>query len=729
MKKKWNLRLSALVLTAVLLLMNASCGSKKDVAENAVKADDTFFSSLEKVIFVPGEDVSISQVSNVKVTPQAIIVSVQYAGANMEEVAEETILYSLSEKQVRKLDVGPYLHYELSMCMSIAIRPDGYAEAMYAVVDPDTYAYENQWFQIDPGSGKVISELNYDVSDTFTDPIQSFEIDAKGNRYFLSGDTIAVYSEAGEKLFELKSDSFTGSLQSSEGSVYAGKSDDGSVGSYYRIDADKKSLETSAGNLSLGQVISLDGNSYSLSADKEILNSAGEEVFSWLDTDAILSHYLQECHYVVINRDTICALGVVKKADQVSVFCNLLSKEVSNPHAEKSILTLGGINVLDDMELLTSVYEYNLFSKDTFLRIRNYPYDPEVEGQDYNKILKQLYRDAREKNGVDIVMNTAEDPGASGQDIFLDLSPYMTGMTEDPAYFGNLFRAFYEGDKWYQVPVFVDIAGIQAEEDVNLKKMTWEDMGTYLSNHPEVTAQYAAYSQQDWLLMFLRSASSTIFSKKGDKAELDRDTLGAILSFSKEYGKYSDTWTTEPQAHTEISASESVALDIKSLADVCNVSYYQGHTASIMGLPGSGGTGLAINSRESAAVSAACENPGEAVRFVKMLLSEKHQTALAERNDGIPVLCEAAEDQVTYALETYDTNYMSGYYYAIKPTEEHAERYLDIIRAADQRYGNDEEAFSIIQEEAIVYFSDQSDMETVLDKISNRLTTLWEEKN
>jgi|GEM_PF-3537271 len=732
--KRNNYRLPALFLAAAMLLASASCRSEKGGEENTVKAEDTFFTSQERAIFLPGEEQSVSEVSNIKITPQAIIVSVQYAvgsigggedDGNTCEFVEETILYSLAEGTVKKLDVGPYLHYEISMCMSVAIRPDGYAEAMYVVFDPETYAMENQWFQIDPGSGKVLSELSYDVTDTFPEGIQSFEIDAMGNRYFAAGDTIVIYDEAGNKLSELKDSSYSGTLQAAEGFVYAGRSEDGSIRSFDRIEVDNKYLKTSTGNPSIGQIVSLDGNSYSLSADKEILNSAGETVFSWLDTDANLSHYLQDCHYIVIDEENICALGVVKKADQVSVYCSLLSKADKNPNAKKTILTLGGINVLDDMDLMASVYEYNLFSKNTFLRIRNYSYNPEEEGQDYNKIMQQLYMDAREEGGIDIVMNTAGDLGVSPDETFLDLAPYMTGLARDPAYFGNLLSAFYEEDKLYQIPTFVGISGISAEKDQNLQKMTWEEMETYLSSHPEIAEEYAQYDQQKWLLLFLRSSAYTIFSKTGDRPALDRETLAAILSFSKEYGKYSDTWTTEPLTVT--SASDSVVLDVDSLADVCNASYYQGHPVSIMGLPGSGG--LSILPKESAAVSASCGNPEEAVRFIKILLAKNHQTALAERNDGIPVLCEAAEDQVESILATYDTNYLSSYYYEIEPTEEHAEIYLEMVRAADRRCGDDKAAFAIIQEEAIVYFADQSDMETVLDKISNRLTTLREEEN
>lgn len=62
---------------------------------------------------------------------------------------------------------------------------------------------------------------------------------------------------------------------------------------------------------------------------------------------------------------------------------------------------------------------------------------------------------------------------------------------------------------------------------------------------------------------------------------------------------------------------------------------------------------------------------------------------------------------------------MFGYYYEAEPTIELADRYREIIRTADQRCGYDEATFAIIQEEAIVFFSDQSDTDTVIQILEN----------
>lgn len=96
-------------------------------------------------------------------------------------------------------------------------------------------------------------------------------------------------------------------------------------------------------------------------------------------------------------------MGVVEKSNQVNIYCCLLAKAEKNLRAGKQILDIGGINILSDMDLLTSIYEYNLFSDDFYLRINNYDYDYEDEEQDYDEICQQLYQDVREDNGIDIV--------------------------------------------------------------------------------------------------------------------------------------------------------------------------------------------------------------------------------------------------------------------------------------------------------------------------------------
>jgi len=743
---KMDMRIFFVIILLMIVSAVSACQKAETDSAAVVQETDPYFSSSEHVIYMPSEEVSMSGVSNIRVTGDAIIVSIQYmneldeaeqnsqnnqnsqsSNAN-ESIGEETIIYSLADNSVKTLDMRSRISSEVSMCMSIAMRPDGYAEAMYVVYDEDTATVSNQWFVIDLGTGEVISEETYHVEDVFPDYLMAFEIDDKGNRYFISGDTLAVFDEAGEMILSLKDEGLTGTLQYSDGLIYAGKSVDQSLGSYYCVNIDKGCLEASSRELSIGAVMPLDGNTYSLDNEKLISDSSGEPVFSWLDTDANLSHYLQQCHYIVQSPDRIYALGVVEKSNQVSVFCSLLTKEAQNLQAGKQILDIGGINILSDMDLLASIYEYNLFADDVFLRINNYAYDSANEEQDYDEICRQLYQDVKEENGIDIVMNMGEYPWVSQQGALLDVSGQLSDVIADEEYFGNLISSFFEGDKLFQVPVCVSLSGLLADADAADKQaMTWGEMTAYISAHPTISEGFSKFSQQEWLNYLLANSAFELYSQTDTQSTLNREELRAMLVFSKEIGKFSDSWSTGPAVQTAITASDSAILSVDKFADVINASYFQGHLLSIIGFPSTEGSGLGITPIESAAVSAQCKNPEAAVNFVKILLSSTHQNALAGNEEGIPVKCESVEKEIENAFWMYENSSMFGYYYQAEPTTELADRYRKIIRAADRRCGYDEATFAIIQEEAIVYFADQNDADTVMEILENRLQTMWEE--
>ena len=724
----------SLVLAMSLLLPVSACQSKAGEGVGSVVGEnDPFYSASERVLYMPGEEVAVSELSNIRVTKDAILISVMYARSVPETTPEEgfvpmeqTVIYSLADNSVKPLDVSAFLRADVSMCMSVAMRPDGLAEAMYAVFDEAAGEMFNQWFLVDLGTG-VVSELSYDIRDTIPDACSAFEIDDKGNRYFLSGSKLAVYTKTGELLFKVEDEGFTESLRNVEGKIFAGKNADRSIGEFFLVNLDKGSLEKADQDLLLGEVLSLDGKAYTIDGEKLLAKDTGEQVFSWLDTDANLSHYLQRTHYIVQNPDVIYALGIVKKANQVSVYCSLLTKAEKNIHAGKHVLYLGGINILSDADLMAAVYEFNLFSDKAYLRLNNFPYDSGKEDQDYNQVARQLYQATRDGNKVDIVMNTGSLSWFSDQNALLDLSKPLETEMKDERYYSNLFNAFSEAEKLYQIPVSVTLSGLQVDKDIDSSSLTWEEMDEYIKSHPELATKYAEYTQQEWLYQLLEHAASDVFSKNSEGVSLNREALSSILTFAKENGQYTSTWSTN-SVQTATTASQSAILSVENFASVINASFYQGHMLALAGIPGDGGAKLGVTSMESVAISAQCQYPEAAVDFIRILLSLTHQNAIAEQNDSIPVLRDAVEKQISNAFDMFASNPMYGYYYEAEPTQELADRYRKLCESEVKRNGYDATAVDIIVEEAMVFFSDQGDIDTVLDKIENRIQTMRSEK-
>lgn len=741
-------RITALIVVLAIGSTILACQKVNDKGESTVASTDPFFHSTEKVVFLPDENVSLSQVSNIRVNGDVVLITIQmmYKADKAaledpnydpsERMGEKTFVCSISNGTVTTLDTAGVFKEGMSMCQSIAIRPDGLAEAMFIVFDEATYEISTHWFIMNLSTGEAGEEVTYNLDPIFSTGVMAFEIDENGNRYFSSPGVVAVYDSEGDQLMYLDDEEFSGQLSYVDGKVYAAKCFENGDLLYYLVDILTQKASVPSEDMNFGQVISLDGNSYSADGGKLIADDSGKEIFSWFETDANLSHYLQRCYYAVLSPDTIGAVGLVEKGDQTSVYCNFLTKAKENPHAGKEVLYVGGVQLISDMDLMAAVYEYNLFSDKVYIKVKNYEWDPAADEengisgeQSLLNLQKQIYRDIKDDNNIDIVMNMGKYPWFSDDGALMDLSDAMAGIIQDDAYYGNLISAFSEGNKIYQIPISVNISGLSLEEDVTFGEgMTWEEMATYLSKHEESCISLSQYQQQDWLSYLLENSESEISCKDTQSSKIAQEAMKSILVFAKKNGKYSDNWTETTAIRTESQGSEDGIQTIYHFADVVNTSYYQGNPLSLVGLPSTNGNGLGITSSLSVAVSAQCANSEAAVEFVKLLLSSDHQRLIAENDDSIPVRCDAVEFQINNAIDMSESDPMFSYYYSTSPTPELAEQYRDIIQAANQRNGYDYEVFSIIKEEAAAYFADKKSIEEVIAIIDNRIGTLQKEK-
>lgn len=745
-----NVNKYIIALTVILAFGFAIAACQKvDVKENStVAATDPFFTSKEKVVYLPSDDVSLSEVTNIRVNGDVVLITVQMMYQADEEalkdpnydmtelMGEQTFVCSLSNSTVTSLDTAAVSEEGKAMCQSIAIRPDALAEAMFIFFDEVKYEISTRWFIMNLSTGEVGEEVFYNTDSIFSTGIMSFEIDQAGNRYFCSPGALEVQDSDGRQILFMEDEGFSGQLLFFEGKIYAAKESESGDLSYYFVDTKTEKVDVLAEEMNFGQVISLDGNSYSAKADKLIADDSGDEVFSWFDTDANLSHYLQRCYYAVLSPDTIGAVGIVKKGDQTSVYCNFLSKAKENPHAGKEILYVGGIQLLSDMDLMAAVYEYNLFSDNIFVKVKNYEWDPIADQekgtskeQSLLNLQKQIFRDI-EDNNIDVVMNMGRYLWFSDNGVLMDLSSTMADIVQDNAYYGNLISAFSEGDKLFQIPICVSISGLSLEDDVTFGEgMTWEEMATYLSTHEKVYHSLSQHQQQEWVSQLIENSVYESYGEDTQLSKINQETIKEILMFAKENGKYSDSWTEEAIVRSESRGSEDGIQTIYNFADVVNSSYYLGYPLSLVGLPSTNDSGLGIVPVLSVAVSAQCENPDAAVEFVKLLLSSNYQNLIAENDDGIPVRCDAVELQISNAFAMSESDPMFSYYYSMAPTQELADRYRDTIRAASQRNGYDYTTLTIIKEEAAAYFADNKNIDEVIAVIINRISTMQKENN
>lgn len=743
-----SLKIMSLVLLMVFLLAIISSCKTSNQKDRTVASTDPIFVATEKVIFLPDANVSLSQVSNIRQNGDVVLVNIQMmyevdeetrnsSGYNpLDYIGEKSIVYSLSNNTVTAFDTADVFPDAISMCQSIAIRPDGMAEAMFLVFDESTYDMSAHWLLMNLSSGAAEKELFYPLPEDFpSGDMMAFEIDEKGNRYFCTEGVLVVYDSEGRLILNLKDPQISGFLLFADGKVALSKESEGNRLNYYIVDLERGNADEEAKDVQFGQVASQDGSKYSAVGETIVADESGEEIFSWLNSDADLSHYLKRSYYHVINPDTISAIGIVEEGNQCRVYGCSLIRAKENPYTGKNILYLGGMNLTSDMELMSAVYEYNLFSDNAYLKIKNYAYDEPVEGdessqshQQFLDIQKQLLSDVKNGN-VDIVANMAHYNWYSDNDALMDLSQSLEGFINEQVYYENLIYAFREKDKLFQIPLSVSINGLVVGDDVGIGEvMNWEETADYFSKNVDVYSSLSRYPQHVWIDYLMAGSSQDIFSMSDKSLIVDREELANVICFSQENGKYSDTWSESSLIRTVSMGSDDPIVSIQNYADLINISYYQGRLLSLAGLPSLNNQGLGITSFSSVAVSSQCAKPEAAIDFVKLLLASEYQNKIASNNKGIPVKRDSVELQINNAIKMSESDAMFSYYYSTKPTDAYAARYREIIEAALQRNGYNPEIISIIHEESSIFFAGQKSVDDVITVIESRISTLFKEK-
>jgi len=78
LKMKMDMRIFFVIILLMIVSAVSACQKAETDSATVIQETDPYFSTSEHVIYMPGEEVSMSGVSNIRVTGDAIIVSIQY---------------------------------------------------------------------------------------------------------------------------------------------------------------------------------------------------------------------------------------------------------------------------------------------------------------------------------------------------------------------------------------------------------------------------------------------------------------------------------------------------------------------------------------------------------------------------------------------------------------------------------------------------------------------------
>ena len=366
----------------------------------------------------------------------------------------------------------------------------------------------------------------------------------------------------------------------------------------------------------------------------------------WTNQD--ISFSPQETTILPISNDTLLMYQWGFDAEKLLTYTSfrLLTRAASNPHADKTLLQLGGIWLDNETWLREAIQQYNNQSETTRIQVTDLAKQIQTQGvnlSDVDTIIQSMYLSGE----VPDILYTGSQDGVANfsfyasKGLFTDLRTLMESddsfNREDyldlpfdlPAVDGKLFYTFSS----------FSIGGLRTKTQNLGDRDGWtlDEIEILFSTLPTGTVMYPE-SRFNLLLQMGFATLDDLIDTTNKTANFESDFFRKILSFCKNHGMSNEEWT-EYQATLpfipDTSILEGSALRNGSL----QMSFSQGCStpemwkwiwnsvgpdATLAGYPTESGNYLVCTPGNLLAISEKCENKEVAWDFIKFLLSESY---------------------------------------------------------------------------------------------------------
>lgn len=495
----------------------------------------------------------------------------------------------------------------------------------------------------------------------------------------------------------------------------------------------------------------------------DLKNKTDEQVFdfSWSDVNRQYLSYL-EIAYCTDDYFLLCGEYNTPNmfTSQFVMNCAVIefTKADTNPHAGKQILELYVADGEVDATLSDAIIKYNDTSNDCYIEISDrYTRGDYVDFSDINSqddydsawlnadaaLSDELAIDIINGEGPDIIMNTSALGQLNNDNCLVDLSPYLTDL-DDTKYFTNIFEGAKTDGKLYQLPISITIEGIQTDPayaGASGVGFTTEEYEQFLSD--ALNGSDAIESGQALYFAKLFGAMQGSFVKDG-KIDLTGPEYAELAEYVKDHvWEKSVSWDLD---YSEMSPEEYAMGKNWKTAYYCNCPTITGYLVkrtqikngtAILGIPSTDGRGPMFGANISVAVSSHSANIDACVDFVKLLLADDVQSALAY-NDKIVLNRDALREVCGEAIEYYDTvtgsqsvfDYAQGTDVTILPilTTDDIDNLEGVIESCSGMNSSDAAINKILIEEMPAYFLDQKDLDAVIEIIQDRAQKVLDER-
>ncbi len=489
-----------------------------------------------------------------------------------------------------------------------------------------------------------------------------------------------------------------------------------------------------SGSVSMGDICAGDQGLFRMSSNgiNKINTDSGkeEEFLLWSDTDLNYVGVIGDGAQIGSNKCQLIKY-VNEETDEnghlvMHVLLVTLTKETKNPHAGKTVLTLGDARE-NDADLVETVVAYNLLP-DKKVRIEVHDYSSYASAYGayekvISKIVDQVYLDLLGGTGPDILVNFATSPSFQTEDVLLDLMPYLSGDTglSDSEYYGTILRAYEKNGKAFHLPTNVELLGFWGNQEFlpDTASISASGFDTIRASLPENTLLLPAAEYDDLLETWLPQILGQYLDMQNGRADFNNDSFTALLEAVKKYGSHVEE-PIEIEYEEAMAKAPETLLHEKMVAMIPYIISSPKAYKDCLALGNGHGrvyafgdvSGMAVDSRMTVAISKSTPYAQEAWDFLCTLFNEENQKHFAENLGGIPV----------------SRNGVDALCKKCEMTENEASAFEAELERTHEVCVRDDSIMDIVKEEAEGFFMGQKEIRSVVSTINNRVATILKER-
>ena len=438
---------------------------------------------------------------------------------------------------------------------------------------------------------------------------------------------------------------------------------------------------------------------YSFDAQKSDSGSAGEELFTWMDSD-INGYFVSNLYLLEDGR--LCATVSDWLNDDRAIVTLERTKAEQAPQRENLVL----VTVDGGSDLAAMAVKFNRGSSRYHLTVKTYESLTDL----YNAILTKEPVDLIDLSGIDVQR-------LASLGFFEDLAPYVdqSGMFDRSDFVDGILDVYTFDNILAGIPaefMVRTVVGNRAQLN-NKTGLTLDELFSIADRYPGAKA-FDGVTKEEVMQYLMMFNEDTFINRDTGTCHFDSEEFKAVLEYVNQFPDSVVSGREEESLSAKIQKRE-VLFDIAELYPPFIFQDYVrmfGEDAACVGFPTTDGRGgHLLLSSDAYAIAAVSEHKEAAWNFIEdSLTREKEDELHAGFYFTYPSLKKTLNKRAEAAIEREDL------------TWDEVNVVLEMIPDATPFYSvKDDEVIKIINEEAPAYYSGQKRIDDVVSVIQNRV--------